>query len=196
MKIFFNKIKRRLRRIIFGEKIYYNCICGKDCKLLRRGIIVNNPEEKHRITLGNNVYVLGELNVGDYKGNITIGDWTYIGDDSKIWSGESITIGSRVAISYNVNIHDTISHSLLAKERYDHMVEILTNGHPKKLVNVPSNPIVIEDDVWIGFNSIILKGVRIGKGAVIGAGTVITHDVPEYSIVVGNPQRIIGNSYK
>ena len=51
--------------------------------------------------------------------------------------------------------------------------------------------IIIEDDVWIGFNCIILKGVRIGKGAIIGAGTIITKDVPSHAVIVGNPAKII-----
>ena len=47
------------------------------------------------------------------------------------------------------------------------------------------------DDVWIGTNSVVLPGVTIGKGAVIGAGTVVTKDIPEYAIAVGNPARVI-----
>jgi acetyltransferase-like isoleucine patch superfamily enzyme len=57
---------------------------------------------------------------------------------------------------------------------------------------VGMSPIVIEDDVWIGFNATVLKGVTIGRGAIIGASTVVTKDVPPYAIVVGNPQRQIG----
>ena len=57
--------------------------------------------------------------------------------------------------------------------------------------DIKSDPIVIENDVWIGFNAVILKGVRIGKGAIIGACTVVSKDVPPFSVVVGNPMRII-----
>lgn len=60
--------------------------------------------------------------------------------------------------------------------------------------NVKSGPVVIEDDVWIGLNAIILKGVKIGRGAVVGAGSVITRDVEPYTIVVGSPQRVTGKS--
>jgi maltose O-acetyltransferase len=72
--------------------------------------------------------------------------------------------------------------------------EIFTNGHPKKLEEVASAPIVIEDDAWIGFNSTILKGVTIGRGAVVGAATVVTKDIPAYAIVAGNPAKIIGHA--
>ena len=54
-------------------------------------------------------------------------------------------------------------------------------------------PILIEDDAFIGARSIILKGVTIGKGSIIGAGAVVTRNVPEYSIVAGNPAKVIGD---
>jgi acetyltransferase-like isoleucine patch superfamily enzyme len=51
---------------------------------------------------------------------------------------------------------------------------------------------VIEDDVWIGFSASIMKGVKIGRGAIIGAGSMVTKDVPPYAIVAGNPAQTIG----
>ena len=57
--------------------------------------------------------------------------------------------------------------------------------------NVESSPIIIEDDVWIGFKSSILKGVTIGRGAIVAAGSVVTKAVPEYSLVAGNPAVVI-----
>jgi acetyltransferase-like isoleucine patch superfamily enzyme len=172
------------------------CVCGLDCRILRGGEINNNFRTRDRIILDDNVHVLGELAVMAHGGKITLGEWSYVGDGSRIWSASSVVIGKRVQISHNVNIHDTITHSLSASARYQHMVDILTTGHPKTIEDVPTEPIIIEDDVWIGFNAIILKGVKIGAGAIIGAGAVITNDVPPYTIVVGNPQRIIGESKK
>jgi maltose O-acetyltransferase len=55
----------------------------------------------------------------------------------------------------------------------------------------PANPVTIGNDVWIGYRAIILPGVTVGSGSVIGAGTVVSKDVPEYAVVVGNPARIV-----
>jgi maltose O-acetyltransferase len=99
-----------------------------------------------------------------------------------------------VQISHSVNIHDSNSHSLSAKARFAHFEQIIFTGHPAILEDVNSAPVVIEDDVWIGFNSTILKGVTIGRGAVVGATSLVTRDVSAYTIVVGNPARAIGVS--
>jgi acetyltransferase-like isoleucine patch superfamily enzyme len=57
--------------------------------------------------------------------------------------------------------------------------------------NTISKEVVIEDDVWLGYNVIVLPGVTIGKGSVIGAGSVVSKDIPPYSIAIGNPARVI-----
>ena len=65
-------------------------------------------------------------------------------------------------------------------------------GHFKDWSNVKSAPIHIKDGAWIGFGSAILKGVTIGKGAIVGSKSVVTRDVPDNAIVAGNPARIVG----
>ncbi|MGC8751800.1 DapH/DapD/GlmU-related protein, partial [Hydrotalea sp.] len=64
-------------------------------------------------------------------------------------------------------------------------------GAYKNWEKVKSSPIKIADKAWIGFNVIILKGVTIGEGAIVGAGSVVTKDVPPYAVVAGNPAKII-----
>ena len=125
-----------------------------------------------------------------HGGEITIGDHCFVGSNSKIWSAKKIHIGDRVLISHNVNIIDNNSHPLNAAERHKDFVHIFNIGLQDD-VYLNEKEIIIEDDVWIGFNSTIFKGVRIGKGAIIGACTIITQDVPPYAVVVGNPPRII-----
>lgn len=96
----------------------------------------------------------------------------YINNNATIDCFSSITIGHGVAISSGVTIRDSDNHSI--------------NGN-----TVISAPIVIEDHVWIGLNATILKGVRIGSGAVVAAGAVVTSDVPSNTLVGGVPGRVI-----
>lgn len=90
-----------------------------------------------------------------------------------------ITIGDRVTVGANCTIIDTDFHPLDAKQRH---------LHPQ---DAETAPVVIEDDVFIGMNCLILKGITLGRGSVIGAGSVVTRDVPPYSVVAGNPAQII-----
>lgn len=128
--------------------------------------------------------IAGELLTFRHGGQIDIGQWCYVGEGTKIWSAERIRIGNRVLIAHNVNIHDTNSHPLNARERHRHFVEIVQNGHPETIHTVKSSAIRIGDDAWIGFNSIILKGVTIGEGSIVAAGSIVDKDVPENSLYI------------
>lgn len=95
-------------------------------------------------------------------------------------AAESIEIGNWVVVGANCTIVDTDFHPLAAAERRLH---VLDGTH---------KPIMIEDEVFVGMNSLILKGVTLGRGCVIGAGSVVTRDVPPGMIAAGNPARVIG----
>jgi acetyltransferase-like isoleucine patch superfamily enzyme len=155
---------------------------------------VSNDRAREAISIGANSRILARLQTMGHGGQITIGEDCFVGEESYIWSAESITIGDRVLISHGVNIHDGISHSLSAAERHLHFTAIFSGGHPKTLHNVPTAPVVIEDDSWIGFGATVLKGVRIGRGAIVGAQSVVTRDVDPFTIVVGNPARAVGHA--
>ncbi len=198
---FFIKVIQRVLRILVriyadGELLIKesNCILGEGSELYSASKIHNYQNDKNSITIGVKTFVSGELLIFKHGGAISIGQNCFIGENSKIWSMSKIEIGDRVLISHGVNIHDNNSHSLSAEMRHQHFVDIFATGHPEDLHDVPTQPIVIEDDVWIGFNATILKGVKIGKGAVVGACSVVTKDVEPYTIVVGNPARVVGNS--
>src|SRR5258705_2314534 len=115
---------------------------------------------------------------------IEIGDGTGISGAS-IVARSVITIGKRVLIGAGACIWDTDFHPLDPNVRRQHP----TRG-------AKCAPVTIEDEVFIGARSLILKGVRIGRGAVIGAGAVVTKDVNAGEIVVGNPARIVGSIFQ
>ena len=170
------------------------CDARPGVRLYASSQIINLGSKKSAIAVGANSHVRGELLVFAHGGRIRIGERCFLGENSRVWSAVDVHIGDRVLISHSVNIHDTNAHSLSAARRSQHFREIIDHGHPSNLQDVASAPIVIADDAWIGFNSTILKGITIGTGAVVGASSVVTRDVPAYAIVAGNPARVIGNA--
>ncbi|MDD3320478.1 MAG: DapH/DapD/GlmU-related protein [Paludibacter sp.] len=97
---------------------------------------------------------------------------------STISSSTSITIGNNVLIGSGCVICDNDAHPIEVENRADH-------------TKTKAKPIIINDDVFIGARSIILKGVIIGEGSVIGAGSVVTKSIPPHSIAAGNPAVVI-----
>lgn len=125
----------------------------------------------NKVTLFNYVLIQG-------SSILTIGNETFIGSYSVIGVNESISIGNHVMIAQAVSIRDT-----------DH--EYNNTEVPMRNQGITTAPIVIEDDVWIGYGAVITKGITIGKGAIIGANAVVTKNVPPYAIVGGVPAKII-----
>lgn len=153
--------------------------------------IDNTLGDADKIRLGKHTAVRGELFLFAHGGEISIGDYCYVGEGTRIWSARSITIGDRVLISHNVNIFDTDTHPIDDPvARHAQYKAIITTGHPRE-IEMREAPIVIEDDALICCQSVILRGVHIGRAAVVGAGAVVTHDVPPYTVVAGNPARVV-----
>lgn len=171
-----------------------DCFAGEGVRLYLASRIENLQGQRSAISIGRQSHIRGELLVFPHGGKIEIGDACYVGENARIWSAASIAIGNWVLISHGVNIHDNNSHSLSALARYNHFMQIISSGHPKQIADISSAPVVIKDEAWIGFNATILKGVTIGRGAVVGAASVVTKDVADYTIVAGNPAKAIGFS--
>lgn len=104
-------------------------------------------------------------------------------------AAKNIEIGDDVLIAWGVTIVDHNSHSI----SFSHRSEDVVNWRlgKKDWIHVKIAPVKICSKVWIGFNSIILKGVTIGEGAVVGYGSVVTKDVPAWTVVAGNPAHVI-----
>lgn len=132
------------------------------------------------------------------RGEIRVGKRTYIGGGTNLISRSRIKIGDDVTIAWGVYVYDHDSHSLDWHERVNDIASVYNDCKLRNdfLLNknwdtVATAPIEIQDKVWIGFNAIILKGVTIGEGAIVGAGAVVTKDVPPYTVVAGNPARVV-----
>ena len=143
------------------------------------------------ITIGNNVTLSGGINsnplcqnnkivlVACKDANITIGNNCGI-SCSIIFAQNKIEIGNNVGLSAGCRIFDTDFHSLDYKSRRTSSLDI-----------GKAAPVIIEDDVWVAADSIILKGVRIGRGSIIAAGSIVTTDVPPFVLCGGVPARVI-----
>jgi len=120
---------------------------------------------------------------------LRVGKNSFIGPSDLIIS-TGITIGSNVLISSGCLIQDHDSHSTeAALRRAD--VKAWVERRPKDWSSVKCSQIVIEDDVWVGARAILLEGITIGREAIVGAGAVVTKDVPAFTTVAGNPARRI-----
>ena len=153
--------------------------------------IDNNLYDPSKIQIGKGTHIRGKLLLFKYGGRIQIGANCYVGDGTRIWSGENIIIGDNVLISHGVHIVDTNSHELEAIERAERYKGLIENGPWEDKGSIMTSAIVIKDYAWISFNATILKGVTIGKGAIVAAGSVVTKDVPDYAMVGGNPAKIL-----
>lgn len=132
------------------------------------------------------------------SGHISVGNRVHIGGGTQLISRDGITIGNDVIIAWNCTIYDHNSHSVLWEERKDDVTlewESAKSGNSplcnKNWSVVKSAPIHICDKTWLGFGVTVLKGVTIGEGAVVAAGSVVTKDVPPYTVVGGNPAAVI-----
>jgi acetyltransferase-like isoleucine patch superfamily enzyme len=168
-------------------------VTGKNYTFYPETIISNMQNNASKITIGVNTHIRGTLLIFNYGGKIKIGNNCYIGDGSRVWSGEEVIIGNDVLIAHTVNIVDTQAHEIDATERSDRYLQLISKGPWADKGSIQTKPIVIKDKVWISFNAIILKGVTIGEGAIVAAGSVVTKDVAPYTLVAGNPAVFVKN---
>jgi galactoside O-acetyltransferase len=159
--------------------------CDKTAKIARNKIYF---QENTQLFVGALSIVEAAIHFEKQDASVSIGGRTFIGGSSILCS-EKISIGDDVLISFGVTIVDHDSHSVDFSYRKNDVCAWYRGE--KDWTYVIRRPVVIEDKSWVGMHVIILKGVTIGEGAVVAAGSVVTKDVPPYTVVAGNPARVI-----
>ncbi|MRD46826.1 acyltransferase [Caenimonas koreensis DSM 17982] len=158
--------------------------------LLHKEASLTNEAGADAVLIGEYCRIYGHLWLQG-NGNLSVGHHSFIGPGTRVWCAERVRIGSYVLISHLVDINDCNSHSLDWQARRTEIDARFEHGERFVPPGVDTAPITIEDDVWIGFKSSILKGVTIGRGAIVAAGSVVTKDVSPFTMVAGNPARLI-----
>jgi len=180
-------LKNNLLRVFYYPQLFAQQVpvFGKHLRLSDVPYIMNDGQ----ITLGDHVSI-GKHNswfVGiQYQGarekaKLIIGSNVSINFGSYISVANEVRIGNNVLIAEQVMIFDNNSHPIDPEERRQRQL----------LSAADVAPVIIEDDVWIGTSSIILKGVTVGEGAVVAAGSVVTKSVPPFTLVGGNPAQFL-----
>lgn len=152
---------------------------------------------KKYLVVGNESVIGGTFVFETEDGYIQIGNRVHIGASTFI-SRSKIIVEDDVTIAWGCTIYDHNSHSIYwekrrndTKQEYNDLLNGLNSIENKDWSHVKTKEIRICKKAWIGFGVTILKGVTIGEGAVVGAGSVVTKDVPAFTLVAGNPARIV-----
>lgn len=183
-------IIRKIRVLQKKKEFEKHTILGSDIQFATSSRVINSGS-KDNIIVGNHgcLFCMLQALCG---GRIQIGNNFYIGSGTVLQSKEQIVIGNNVIISNNVLIVDNNNHPIEPEKRIlmsqadDYMSSSLWTWEYSQ-----SKPVMIEDNVWIGRDAVIMKGVTIGQGSIVALKAVVTHDVPPYSVVAGNPAKVV-----
>jgi len=166
----FISLPARIKGMKFGKKSFIGP--GYDIKPILRGVVLGN-----NVVIGKNAWF--DISRYTKDGRIFIDDGTQIGRNAVISACKNISVGKKSLISYNVTIVD-----------HDHDI-FNPDISPMDAGITEGKEIIIEDECFIGAHSFILKGVRLGRHSVVGANSVVTDSFPAYSVIAGNPAKII-----
>ncbi|MGD0939465.1 MAG: acyltransferase [Terracidiphilus sp.] len=171
---------------VFICEPFFKAYCTKYGRNLHTGCFIHWVNGKGDIMIGDNVTLDGKSFISfaarfSDRPTLEIGDNTGIGSGCGFTIGKRITIGRNCTLSGGIQIMDSNGHDTDPGMRLKHDAP-----HEEDI-----RPVTIRDNVWIGKSCIIFPGVRIGEGSVISAGSVLRSHVPSYSVVAGNPAKVM-----
>ena len=193
-----NRIKTSLKRVLAGPstdpRVEWRSLLegrfaiGSETNLMAARLSAREPAGCS-LTIGSNCNVEGTLVFEKSSAHISVGPRTHIGSGTILAAAIGIEIGDDVLIAFDALIMDHDSHSLLFRERRNDVRDWMDGK--KDWTNVEMGRVHISDKAWVGARAIILKSTTIGEGAIVAAGSVVTKDVPPWTIVGGNPAKMI-----
>lgn len=189
LKALYSRFRQRLAireavrdgRLVLGKGVTF----GSDFGLKLHGTARPQLEVGDRSHLAGRFVVRGE-------GSIRIGRDCHFHENSYFGALRAIRIGDSVFAAEGIFVVDNNNHPVAPESR--RAMTLTPMGGPLWLWTAPgvdAAPVTIEDNVWIGRNSSVLKGVKIGEGGIVALGAVVTKSVPQFSVVAGNPARIV-----
>ncbi len=187
-------IRRVIKRVVYSlcriRMKTHVTMRGKNYRIgPSASVVLIDGSNKNDIILGDFVDVYGQL-YSQTHGKIIVGSYVRIGRGVQIRSGRLVEIGNNSIISANVIISDNNNHPLSVQFRkVRSLMPPSSEMHLWKWSTI--NPIVIKENVWVGENARICKGVTVGKNSIVAASAIVTKDVPDNCIVAGNPARIV-----
>lgn len=192
------RLMRKFLKTYRLNKVKQYMLMGESHLFEGFNLIVYRPKNnKTYLTVGDDTILDCRVIFESEEGKVTIGNRNYIGD-STIISRSSVTFEDNIFVAWGCYFYDHDSHSLDYRERemdITQQLADLSDGklfiHNKNWNSVGAKPIHVCSNAWIGMNSIILKGVTIGEGAIVGAGSVVVKDVAPWTVVGGNPAVVI-----
>jgi len=186
---FINPVHKKIRNRLLADG---NLLVGSGSSIDGCKIFIHQADKGVvNIEIGNDCLIEGNIVLYTARSKVKIGDRTFIGKDTTLYCYDEIIIGNDIMFSWGITVIDTNAHSLRSSERINDVRDWKKGAAHKDWSKVLTKRVLINDSAWIGFNSIILKGVTIGKGGVVAAGSVVTKDVAPYTIVGGNPATFI-----
>jgi acetyltransferase-like isoleucine patch superfamily enzyme len=165
-----------------------NLVYGSNCKLEGLSVsMVSTSPNYVNVKIGNDCYLNCNILLQSPNAQVIFGDGVFIGPDTTIFCYEKIVFENDIMVSWGCTFIDTNAHSLNALERRNDVRDFIKGPQYKNWENVKHAPTCIKNDCWVGFNSIITKGVTLEEGTVIGCGSVVTKNTEPYSVYGGNP---------